>query len=294
MPMLSILIPIFNFDVRELVEALSSQGKGLSMPVEILCFDDGSEEQWKGLNRAIEHLPFVQYRELQSNLGRSRIRNALADEARGTHLLFLDCDSALPDGGYLRRYASLMDGESLLYGGRAYQDSPPHDARFFLHWKYGTLREQMAPEQRRIRPYHHFMTNNFLIPSSVFQAIRFDERLLRYGHEDTLFGMELYKRQIPLLHIANPLVHIGLEPASVFLKKNEEGIRNLAFLYTSGTGIETRLLAFYEKIKRTGLTFFFKKALALLRPRLYRNLLSPRPKLRFLDLYKLSLLLEEL
>ena len=80
--MLSILIPVYNFDVRVLVEELHRQALGLSLPAEILCFDDGSAEQWKTLNREVALLSSVRYKEWPENLGRSRIRNALADAAR--------------------------------------------------------------------------------------------------------------------------------------------------------------------------------------------------------------------
>ncbi|MBK9012976.1 MAG: hypothetical protein IPM82_02230 [Saprospiraceae bacterium] len=66
------------------------------------------------------------------------------------------------------------------------------------------------------------MTNNFLIPRQLFLEIQFDETLRQYGHEDTLFGMELARRQVPIVHIDNPLEHIGLEPVDVFLRKTEQ------------------------------------------------------------------------
>ena len=291
--MLSILIPIYNFDVRRLVKELHDQAAALPFSAEILCFDDGSEAHWKALNREVGQLPMARYQECPQNLGRSRIRNLLADTARGSHLLFLDCDSEVTDATYLRSYAAAMDEKSLLYGGRLYRKDPPDDPRLFLHWQYGVRREQMPPAQRREHPYHHFMTNNFLLPASVFHAIRFDERLLEYGHEDTLFGMELRRRKVPIKHLDNPLAHIGLEPAEAFLDKTRKGVRNLAFLYRSGTGIETRLTLFYEKLRQNGLALPAKVALARLRPLLLRNLLSRRPSLFLFDLYKLGLFLEE-
>ena len=138
------------------------------------------------------------------------------------------------------------------------------------------------------------MTNNFLLPASVFHSIRFDERLLQYGHEDTLFGMELRQRNIPIRHLDNPLVHIGLEPAESFLDKTRKGVCNLAFLYRSGTGIETRLTLFYEKLRRRRLIGLAKGVLMRLRPLLLDNLMSRHPNLFFLDLFKLSLFMEEL
>lgn len=292
--MLSILIPVYNFDIRPLVEELHRQAEALPLAAEILCFDDCSDSARQTVNRELGHLPLVQYREYPHNLGRSRIRNELADAARGAHLLFLDCDSEAPDSAYLKRYAECLDDKHLLYGGRAYRKEPPGDPQLLLHWLYGSRREQKPPAQRRKHPYHHFMTNNFLIPASVFQQARFDERLVGYGHEDTLFGMELRRREVPLRHLDNPLYHIGLEPASVFLEKTREGVRNLALLYRSGTGIETRLTAVYEKLKRWGLAVAARIVLRSLRPLFLHNLLSRHPSLLLFDFYKLSLLLDEL
>lgn len=290
--MLSILIPIYNFDVRTLARALQEQALSLPIPTEILCFDDGSDERWKAVNRELATLPAVRYQENPHNLGRSGIRNALADAARGSHLLFLDCDSEVPDGACLQRYAALLGSGQLLYGGRLYHSKPPADPSLFLHWKYGRNREQMPPHKRQAKPYHHFMTNNFVIPAAVFQAIRFDERLRQYGHEDTLFGLELRRRKVPIHHLDNPLIHIGLEPAPAFLEKTKKAVQNLAFLYRSGAGVETRLTAFYERLAEKRLAGPARQSLRLLRPLLLLNLQSAHPSLFALDLYKLGLLLE--
>jgi glycosyltransferase involved in cell wall biosynthesis len=81
--MFSILIPIYNFDVRPLVEALVGQcRKELEGEFEILCFDDGSEREYLEKNRQLKVFPEVNYRELPQNLGRARIRNLLAESAR--------------------------------------------------------------------------------------------------------------------------------------------------------------------------------------------------------------------
>lgn len=292
--MLSILIPVFNYDVRQLVHELRRQAGSFSAEWEILCFDDGSEQSWKAKNRQLDALPGVRYRELPENLGRSRIRNLLADEARGAYLLFLDCDSEVPDGSYLQRYAAQLHPGTLLYGGRAYQPSPPEEAALCFHWLYGSRREAQPASMREVQPYQSFMTNNFLIPRAIFQQIRFDERLLQYGHEDTLFGLELKKTGVRILHLDNPLVHAGLEPVDVFLAKTRQGIQNLAFLYRSGSEADTRLLRFYRRLRRWVGLGLLRHALRFCRPAMARQLHSSHPSLLLFDLYKFSLLLDEL
>ncbi len=290
---LSVLIPIFNFDTRALVHELHKQLSAAGVPFEIICLDDGSQVIFKSLNKQISSkYPHVCYQELPKNLGRARIRNVLAAKAQYPYLLFMDCDSRLVSPHYIEQYLQQLQEDTVLYGGRSYAAAPPSAFEFYFHWYYGSQREVSSAAMRTKQPYHAFMTNNFLITNSLFNKIRFDERLLQYGHEDTLFGLELQKRQVKILHIDNPLEHIGLEDSTVFLDKTRQGIQNLAWLANQHPDLHTKLLHTWRKLKKwrlEGLTTLFLKAL---RPILLRNLQSRYPSLKIFDLYKLLLLLE--
>ena len=249
--MISILIPIYNFDVCQLVADLKGQCEKLAIKYEIICFDDGSGEDYKTINRRVksEH---IQYQELPKNLGRSAIRNALGKAAKFPYLLFMDCDSKVVRADYMEKYIRETDPATLLYGGRCYASQMPEDESLRFHWYYGMKREVSPVSQRGKMPYHGFMTNNFLIPKDVFLRIQFDESLRQYGHEDTLFGLELKNRNIRIRHIDNPLEHLGLEPARTFLRKTRKGIENLLALYQEGKQIDTKLLRVFEKCPKMG------------------------------------------
>lgn len=291
--MISVLIPVYNFDVRQLVGDLHQQLTDLAIPFEIICLDDGSAHHYKLLNREVAGLLHVTYEELPENLGRSRIRNALAERAQFTYLLFMDCDSRVPDKYYIRRYVEHLEPDLLLYGGRSYATTPPDQPKLFFHWYYGTRREQIPSTQRGLRPYHAFMTNNFLIPKNIFQIIRFDEQLTQYGHEDTLFGMELKKRSVRILHLNNPLKHDGLEGVETFLYKTRQGIQNLAKLAKQYPELDTKLLRAYGRLQKWKLAGFIYIIIKLLHPLILINLKSRRPNLAMFDLYKLMCLIEE-
>jgi glycosyltransferase involved in cell wall biosynthesis len=294
-PAISILIPVYNYDVRQLVQDLQQQSQSLhGVEVEILCFDDASDADFRRLNAAVAELPSVEYRLLPNNLGRSKIRNLLAREASHDYLLFIDCDSEAPDALYLQRYAEALSPEHLLYGGRIYQPQAPSDQDLMLHWRYGSVREARPSTERQKEPYHSFMTNNFLIPRKLFYPIGFDERLSQYGHEDTLFGMELAARGIQIVHLENPLIHAGLEPAEVFLRKSRQALENLAFLYHQDTGIDTRLLRWAMRLQGRPSEVLLRVFWDSFRTALERQLQSGNPSLRLFDLYKLGCLLEEL
>ncbi|PKP38904.1 MAG: glycosyltransferase family 2 protein, partial [Bacteroidetes bacterium HGW-Bacteroidetes-15] len=94
--MISICLPVYNFDVNELTEDLLQQAREYNIDIEILVFDDASLSYYKKRNSGMASKSHIQYLEFDQNLGRSKIRNRLADFAKGNWLLFLDCDM-VPD-----------------------------------------------------------------------------------------------------------------------------------------------------------------------------------------------------
>jgi len=291
--MLSILIPIYNFDVRPLVQALHRQGEESGVPFEICCFDDCSELAFRQKNAAVDSLAHVNYQTFSKNKGRSAIRNTLAKAAEYDYLLFMDCDSKVVRADYLQTYLSHLQADTVLYGGRVYRAQPPEDVRLRLHWHYGREREQTTASERKQHSYHSFMTNNFLIPKAVFERIGFDESLRQYGHEDTLFGLELRRRNIPVLHLDNPLEHLGLESADTFLRKTEQAVENLHQLWQSGKLTEARLLHFFEQCRRLYLIRPLHALFQLAKPWLQNYFLRQhKTKLWLFDFYKLGIFMQ--
>lgn len=288
--MLSILIPIYNFDIRTLAAELHRQCKMTGVEFEILCLDDGSNVQFKEKNRELRQFSEIQYIELPQNLGRSAIRNELGRQARFSSLLFMDCDSKVVSHRFIQHYLDTITPDSLVYGGRCYAAQPPADPSLYFHWHYGRSREQTTAAQRNQAPWHSFMTNNFLIPKHLFLQVPFDETIRQYGHEDTIFGLELDGRNTAILHIDNPLEHIGLETTDVFLQKTRQGLENLLLLRRQGKPIQTRLLEVYLKCKAWGLGLPLRYSFRLLERWLIRHFHSARPNLKLFDFYKLGLL----
>ena len=125
--MISILIPVYNDKVVELVETLQSQCTALELPFEIICLDDGSQERYRKDNSRLNDLDGVRYVELAENIGRSRIRNRLADMAKYSYLLFMDGDSKVIKMDFLTNYLPVMKPQCVLYGGRVYSEKPPKE-----------------------------------------------------------------------------------------------------------------------------------------------------------------------
>jgi glycosyltransferase involved in cell wall biosynthesis len=285
---ISILIPAYRYDVRPLVRALQAQARELAVAWEILVYDDGSGGPWPALHEELNELEGVRFRALDANVGRAAVRNLLGRAARHEHLLFLDGDSGIERADFLAVYVRQLPCSGVLYGGRTYTVAPPADPELLLHWRYGRERESQPASVRARRPYHGFMTNNFCIRRTVFLEYPFDEDIQGYGHEDTCFGLILEQHRIPIIHLDNPVVHLGLEARDEFLRKQAQATGNLAFLRTRYPGLHTRALDLWRDLRRLRLLPLAYPLLNWLGPRARRRLRQqPRASFRWLDLLKL-------
>ncbi len=289
--MISVLIPVYQRVVVDLVEALLSQLKANGVPFEVVVMDDGSETAVREGNAFCKELQYVRYIELERNVGRSAIRNMLASAAKYDLLLFLDCDVSLPDDLFIKRYLELYSKKQVTVGGIAYRKDPPKDKRLFFRWKYGHAREAMEHTTRQQHPYHSFKTANFCISRALFLKIQFSDIVTGYGHEDTLFGFELARQKIPILHIDNPVYHDGLEDAATFLAKSEEAVQNLHHLYHANLPNlnikQITLLKHFLGVKRYGLSALFTFTYKVFGGVMRQNLMGKYPSIFIFSLYKL-------
>ena len=288
--MLSILIPIYNFAVKELVNELSSEAESLNIPFEILCIDDKSKANYLELNKDLGKIKGVSYQQLENNIGRSAIRNLLSDKAQFDYLLFLDCDISIGHD-FLKKYIEFKDKSEVVVGGVSYADYDYLEKDKLLRWKYGKNREERKAHFRNQRPYTSFSACNMLISKKVSQKIRFTESLTKYGHEDTLYGFELEQHSLTVMHSDNPIIHVGIDDVSVFLEKTELALANLLSIQKSHplTCRNIKLNKYYNTFRKT---LFLSKGFFLLCKYLCRMLLMKgNTNLAVFDLYKLSFIL---
>lgn len=288
----SILIPVYNYRIYQLVKSLFNQATSLLLPFEILCFDDGSTiTEFKKNNSKVSELDGVKYLELNENIGRSRIRNKLAQEAQYDFLLFIDCDSKIISESYLKNYIESVKTNPVILGGTVYTQSSNPECS--LRLKYGKQREQKSALLRMKQPYHYINLNNLFIKKEIYLQNRLDEKISTYGHEDTKFGYSLKEKKIPVFHIDNPVDHCGLESNAVFINKTKEGIKNFYNITLEGYGRDTKLFKTYFFIKNLRLSILFNLYYTFLQEKIDRNLLSSNPSLFYFDLFKLRTLLDQ-
>ena len=284
--MLSILIPTYNQDITRLVAELHRQAMEQYVEFEMLVMEDGSTTALE-LNQTINELDQCKHIILKENIGRSAVRNKLADEAKYEHLLFMDCDAEVCSPYYVEKYLTFCKEECVVIGGTAY-DPNENNRNFSLRLTYGRKREARTAIERG---KNNFATFNFLISKSIFNQVRFDETIRGYGHEDMLFGHQLQQLGYKFIQIENPLIHKGLDDNNAFIRKTEEGTRNLFLLYQTGRypylAEESKLLATYLRIKKLGLTRLFSLKFFLTKRFMQKFLRCKNPSLLLYDFYKI-------
>lgn len=291
---ISVCIPVYNFDVRELVFDLKKEINEKGIDAEIILIDDASEDQFKTINRELlnEIKDFIF---LEKNIGRSKIRNLFLKYAEGDYLLFLDCDAKIDSGNFLRNYLDELDkndGVEVVYGN--FKISPLYSDT--LRNRYSVEREIFT--QSRTDDFSVFKTVNFIIKSETFSKFPFNEELIHYGYEDYVFAKKMELAKVKFSAINNPVIHIDGTSNDVFLDKTRTAIDSLYQLSQNPENLvyikDIKVFSTAQKLKKKNLASFFLFFYNILESKIIKNLLSSKPNLRNLDFFKLGMLLRRM
>lgn len=289
--MLSILIPTYNYNVFPLVNEISEQCIYEKINFEIIVLDDASQN-FHVENNEINSLSNCSYAVLNQNIGRSAIRNLLSTKASFENLLFLDADVRTRSDQFIKNYIRFIKNNSnygVVYGGIVYQENKP-DNNQLLRWIYGNKREALAAEKRNEKVYVSFLTLNFLIKKKVFKTVRFNEDIPNLRYEDLLFSFDLMKKNIPLQHINNQVIHNGIETSEVFLQKTNDSLKGLKFLLSNNylPANYAKISAIFDLLKQSKLLFVINFIYKKRKKSFEKNLLGNKPSLFIYDIYRLG------
>ncbi len=286
--MISILIPTYNYNVINLVKQVHKQALDAAINFEIIVIDDcSSKKNVIEENYYINSMSYVNFQTNEINLGRTATRNLLASKAKYDLLLFLDADVLPKYNDFITRF-NLDKNKNcqVIYGGVCYyNESPPNEN--ILRWKYGRERETKDIYTRKKEPYF-IISQNLLINKSVFLKINSIETNT-YGL-DILFSNNLKKHNIEVIHIDNPVYHLGLEQNSIFIKKSLEAVKTTFLLEEKGLLANNLrpLQKSYLKLKKARLLSAFSFFISKFKNRMERNFQSKNPNLFWFDLYRLQ------
>lgn len=276
--MLSILIPVYNYDVFPLVNEVYHQTNTCNIEFEIIIIDDASKNIKYDSTKILD-IKNVQLIQLKENIGRSVIRNLLAQKANYENLLFIDAGTFPKSKNYIKNYLNHINNNVTIGGMFAEENRPikPH----ILRWLYTKKREAN---------HNTFTTANFLIKKSVIQSYPFDINITTYGYEDFLFFKILTSYSVKLNFINNPVIHDCKEDAITFINKTEESLNNLKSLSIKYTELfeKNKIVKIHKKLNKLTLDRLLGSVFLIIKPLLFKNLISSYPSIVLFDLYKLG------
>lgn len=274
--MLSIAIPVYNYNIRPLVERLHREASSLNIPFEILVCDDASTTVFQ--NQSITH--FSNTRFLQNSVNRhvAYTRNRLLHEAQYPWILLLDADVFPVSETFIQTYINQRDNGCFFQGGFTY---PPVDStdNQSLRLTYG----------RTIEQYKHLHSCCNLFFNQEELQLQFDENITEYGYEDTLFFLDLAQRKIEVTRLSNQVIHASTESNQTYLERSKQACWGLANLILQGKiqADEVQLSRVYHQLQHYQLTFVLSLLNKLLSTRIQRNLLGKKPSMTGFKWFKL-------
>ena len=287
--MLSILVPIYNYNVYPLVLELHNQCKDCGIAFEILCQDDASQSSLNAFNENVNALSNCSFVSLKENLAHRENRNSLAEQAKFDYLLFIDGDSIIIHDNFIKKNIDNLHDFDVVYGGRLHPEKCPSDNQK-LRWKYGRFIEDKSAENRKKKPYQSLLFNNTLIKKDCFNKVKFDKYRKKYGHDDTQLSYQLSLLKYKINHIENPVEHGDIDTNLIYLKKTKEALENLISLYEEAKiDIEfVRLIQLYYFLKKTKLSLPISKLFLLFENMLLKNLKGKNPNLFIFNVFRVG------
>lgn len=285
--MLSILIPSYNYTATSLVNTLHSELTETKLDFEILVLDDCSTDQTTiEANQTIKKLSNCYYHTNSKNLGRTATRQKLAELSKFDYLLFIDADVLPKNENFIECFDVKNQTADLVFGGITYSETPPEKHKI-LRWTYGKEREAKSLNKRLKKPFISIISGCILVRKNIFlKANTLNSNV--YG-ADVVFVQNIENEKAKILHINNPVIHLGLENNDVFISKTIEGLKTLfelehAQLINKDYRPIQKARIF---LKKYGLIVFYVKIIKILEPTILKNLKSAQPSLFLFDLYRL-------
>lgn len=287
--MISILIPVFNYNLTNILGQIHKQATAANLEFEIICFDDKSDKFCFENKAIIDKLLHSKIIISHENLGRIKARQALADAAAYDWLLFLDADVLPKSDMFIERYLAYTSlNYGAIFGGFAYMPAKPQDDSV-LRWKYGKTFEEVDAKKRNLKPYQVIISANFLIKKTVFNSINLKINKKSYGL-DNYFAALLQQEKAHVLHINNEVYHLGLENNISYLTKVKESVNTVFWMYSQNRKLDhsNELLHMLITLKKFKLNYVLAFMYRMFKSLFNKNLLGANPSMLLLQLYKLT------
>ena len=286
---LSILIPVYNDVCTDIVSKLLSLCKRrakhqASFIYEIIVADDASpKHSTVEANAAINTMENCRFIVKEQNSGSAATRNFLARESKYQWLLFLDCDMQIVSDDFINRYMD-DDHEGVVNGGIAIGQGPEGNLRYRYE---KSCEEQHTAPMRQTKPYQFFRSTNFLIERNIMLSCPFDERFLKSGYEDVMFGKQLKEAHVTVTHIDNPTLMVDFEENSAYMDKIDRSLLTLCRFRSELQGF-SKIITAEENTHLNVVKYFVRLWHRLFGSMERRNLCGRHPHIKIFNIYRLG------
>lgn len=291
--MISILIPTYQFNCLSLIDDLLTQCKQLKEKLakeffdfEIIVVDDNSSSAHQQLlSDFFSRNDNCRLILLTENIGSACVRNRLVQEASFPYIIFMDDDAKLASACYIETFWKHRHCAPVVCGSlQTPKECPNKGCELRYYYEQKAYKHHFKLVKKH--PYASFTAFNVLVKKEVFSKVSFDLRCKLYGYEDTLFGLMLQQKKIPIVHIDNPLIHTGIDTNTVFLEKTKIALQSLSKL---GEPLQSNVGASktYMRIKQFKLLPILQLFSKIFSSLIIKQILSNKPYLFCFQLYKL-------
>ncbi len=291
--MISVLIPVHNYLITPLVQSVHKQLTAEEIAFEIICLDDASEKSVIEKNQSVKSFSEVSYILSKKNNGRAITKELLCQNAKYPWVLFLDADVELIDDCFISNYIHQIKSNSVhsfIFGGFAYKKEKPKND-YLLRWKYGQKYEAISAKKRNKQPYKVTIAANLLVKKEYYLKLKINSLGNSYGM-DLLLGAVLKENKEHVLHIDNPVYHLGIEKSIDYLKKKEYAAKSLFKLYNDKNIKQSSnsLLKTFIVLKTLKLNYIFAWLYTVLKAPLKQNLTGGNPNIKLFQFYRIAFL----
>jgi len=261
---MSVIIPVYNWDVTLLVEALAREivSGNLHDEIEVIVADDCSSHEYREKNqKEIKKHSFCKYYEQKKRGGRSVVRNFLIKQTKHPFVLMLDADMLPDKDNFLSEYRQqITSAQKIICGGYSYKKRILQGREYDFYFYKGQKTEEISAKERNKTPWRYLFTGNVLVHRDVLNTIGFDENFVNYGYEDIEWGIRL-SSHYPIHHFDNTCSHLGLvqkDKAFVRMRSSIPNFLRLKALHPelfskTGAAKISRMFCIFPKILLRGL-----------------------------------------
>lgn len=296
--LLSVCIPVYKKTVVGTVRRMLAEIEKHALNVEVVVFDDYSDADTIRANAVLAEYEGVRYLPLLQNLGRSKIRNRLADFSHGEWLLFLDCDMEPIYSDFLQRYINAMAIHVDVVCGGVTFSKEPRSRDMILRWKHNRYWIRQRKRFVHRDPMMRLETGNFMIRHEKYAQCGFDESIEGYGQENKVFAYSLGRLSARIQYIDNPTMHLDDEDNEKFLDNIDRSTVNCIKVWNSKPDMRPSMLRgdkrllFVVIMHRVGLLWLLNATFRLWRVALRRRLELGASWLSSLRYYQICTLAE--